>query len=90
AQWLELRHHVARAASWVPATAVAWILALGAFLTIASPLWHEGQRLWVTLLIGVGAGIVMAFVQAAVTGWWLLRMLSRHPEATRRVSGERT
>ncbi|MFI5623629.1 hypothetical protein ACIA03_09200 [Nocardioides sp. NPDC051685] len=75
AQWLELRHHVARAASWVPATALAWLLALGAFLAIASPLWHEGQRLWVTVLIGVGAGVVMAFVQAALTGWWLLRLL---------------
>ena len=83
AQWLELRHHLARAASWVPATVVAWLLALGAFFTIATPLWHEGQRLWITLLIGVGAGIVMAFVQAAVTGWWLLRLLSHHVEMTR-------
>lgn len=77
AQWLELRHHLARAATWVPATALAWLLALGAFLAVATPLWHEDQRLWVTLLIGVGAGIVMALVQAAVTGWWLLRLLSR-------------
>lgn len=36
AQWLELRHHVARAATWIPATAVAWLLALAAFLLIAT------------------------------------------------------
>jgi hypothetical protein len=77
AQWLELRHHVARATSWIPATAAAWLLALGVFLIIVTPLWHEGQRAWVTVLIGVGAGAVMAFVQAAVTGWWLLRLLPR-------------
>lgn len=75
AQWLELRHHVARATSWIPTTAAAWLFALGAFLIIATPLWHEGQRVWITVLIGVGAGAVMAFVQAAVTGWWLLRLL---------------
>lgn len=77
AQWLELRHHLANAASWVPATAIAWLLALGAFLAIATPLWHEGQRAWVAVLIGAGAGTVMALVQAALTGWWLLRLLSR-------------
>ena len=84
AQWLELRHHLARAATWVPATVVAWLLALGTFLAIATPLWHEGQRVWLTVLIGIGAGVVMAFVQAAVTGWWLLRLLSRRVEAARR------
>ncbi|MGY0390487.1 hypothetical protein ACWZJV_26245 [Nocardioides sp. WG-D5] len=83
AQWLELRHHVPHAASWAPATAVAWLLALGAFLAIATPLWHEGQRPWVTVLIGVGAGLVMAFVQAVLTGWWLVRLLSWSVEAAR-------
>lgn len=80
AQWLELRHHVARATSWIPATAAAWLLALGVFLVIVTPLWHEGQRVWVTVLIGVGAGAVMALVQAALTGWWMLRLLSRSPQ----------
>lgn len=46
-----------------------------------TPLWHEGQRVWVTVLIGVVVGAVMAFVQAAVTGWWLLRLL--HPLLSR-------
>ncbi|MGY0536392.1 hypothetical protein ACW14X_02670 [Nocardioides sp. YJ-D4] len=76
AQWLELRHHVARAATWIPATAVAWLLALAAFLLVATPLWHEGQRVGVSIAIGAGAGIVMAFVQAVLTGWWLRRLLS--------------
>lgn len=84
AQWLELRHHVARAASWVPATALAWLLALGTFLAVVTPLWHEGQRVWVTVLIGAGAGVAMAFVQAALTGWWLLRLLSDAAPCRRR------
>lgn len=85
AQWIELRHHVARAATWIPVTAVAWLIALGMFLAIATPLWHEGQRVWVAILIGVGAGAVMAFVQAAVTGWWLVRLLHPTREAPLRT-----
>lgn len=84
AQWLELRHHVARAATWIPATAVAWLLALAAFLLIATPLWHEGQPVGVSIAIGAGAGVVMAFVQAVLTGWWLLRQLSQERKPRRR------
>ncbi|MEU4450250.1 hypothetical protein AB0F44_02915 [Nocardioides sp. NPDC023903] len=86
AQWIELRHHVARAVTWIPVTAVAWLLALGVFLAIATPLWHEGQRVWVAIMIGVGAGAVMAFVQATVTGWWLVRLFHPTREAPLRTA----
>lgn len=74
AQWLELRRHVAHAWRWIAVTALAWCLALAVFFAIATPLWHEGQALWATLVIGVGAGLVMAFTMAAVTGWGFLRL----------------
>uniref|UniRef100_UPI0015FEE894 hypothetical protein n=1 Tax=Nocardioides pelophilus TaxID=2172019 RepID=UPI0015FEE894 len=75
AQWVELRHHVPRAGRWIGWTAVAWLCALGAFLAIASPLWHEGQGLAYGIAVGVVAGVVMAAVQAVVTGWGLVRLL---------------
>lgn len=75
AQWLELRHHLSRAGRWVGWTAAAWLLALGAFLAIASPLWHEGQTRVYGIVVGVVAGVVMAAVQAVVTGWGMVRML---------------
>jgi hypothetical protein len=79
AQWLELRRHVRHAGTWILWVAVAWLAALGAFLAIASPLWQPGQPIWATVLIGVGAAIVMAAVQATVTAVGLDRLLkSRH------------
>jgi len=80
AQWLELRHHVPRAGRWVAWTAAAWLLALGAFMAIASPLWHEGQSTAYGVGVGIVAGMVMAAVQAAVTGWGLVRMLTGSAE----------
>lgn len=75
AQWIELRRHVMSAGTWVLWTAVAWLLALVTFLVIATPLWHERQPVWVSVAIGAGAGVAMAGVQAAVTGWALIRLL---------------
>lgn len=75
AQWVELRHHVPRAGRWIGWTAAAWLCALGAFLAIASPLWHEGQAVGYGIAVGVVAGVVMAAVQAVVTGWGLVRLL---------------
>lgn len=77
AQWFELRRHVGRAGRWVAATALAWCLALGVFFAIASPLWQEGQVFWLTLLIGIVAGLAMALTMAAVTGTAFVR-LTRH------------
>lgn len=78
AQWVELRRHVPRATRWVAVTALAWCLALAVFFAVATPLWQEGQAFWLTLAIGVGAGLAMALTMAAVTGWGLVR-LTRQP-----------
>ena len=77
AQWLELRRHVRGAGWWVVGTAAAWTLALGAFLAIATPLWHEGQEPALAMLIGIGAGLVMAVVMAIATGSVLEAILRR-------------
>lgn len=68
AQWLELRRHLWRAGWWIAGTAAAWLVALALFLTIAMPLWHEGQDPGTAILVGVVAGLVMATAMAAVTG----------------------
>ena len=79
AQWLELRHHVPGAVRWIGWTAVAWLAALGAFLAIATPLWHAGQATGTAIAVGVLAGTVMAVVQAVTTGVGLLRLLPPGP-----------
>jgi hypothetical protein len=81
AQWLELRRHVRGAGWWVVGTAAAWTLALGAFLAIATPLWHEGQEPALAVLIGIGAGLVMAVVMAIATGSVLEAILRRDTTA---------
>jgi hypothetical protein len=75
AQWTVLRHHVEGAGRWIGWTAAGWLAALAAFMLIASPLWQEGQSLWLTVAIGILAGIIMAGVAAAVTGLGLVRMI---------------
>lgn len=76
AQWLELRRHVQRAWTWILWVAAGWLVALGAFLAIATPLWQPGQPTWLALLIGVLAGVVMAVIQAVVTGAGMRRILA--------------
>lgn len=75
AQWLELRRHLRRSGWWVAGTAAAWCLGLAVFFAVATPLWQPGQALWLTVLIGVVAGALMAVSMAAVTGLVLVRML---------------
>lgn len=84
AQWVELRRHVPRAGWWILGTAVAWLVALGLFLAIATPLWHEGQSPVVAVLVGVMAGLVMAAAMAAVTGLVLAALTG--PWARRRTA----
>ncbi|NUT34375.1 MAG: hypothetical protein HOV79_15000 [Hamadaea sp.] len=81
AQWLVLRRFVPGAAHWIWITAVAWLAGLAVFLTIATPLWHEGQALSVTILVGIAAGLIMAATVAAVTGRGLVWLLGRHRTA---------
>jgi len=77
AQWSVLRGELASAGMWVPATAMAWIAGLLAFLGVATPLWEPGQPLGPTIAIGALAGLVMAVVVAAVTGAAFIRLLRR-------------
>lgn len=73
-QWLELRHWIMRAYLWMPITALAWALALGVFLGIATPLWHAGQPPAEAIAVGVVAGLAMAIAMAAVTGIAMSRL----------------
>lgn len=75
AQWLVLRHHLARSRTWVPANAVAWLLGLGVLMGIAMPLWREGQSTALVVAIGVLGGLAMAATVAVVTGLWLARLV---------------
>jgi hypothetical protein len=75
AQWLVLRTHVERAASWIWVTAVAWLVGLTVFMAVATPLWREGQAMVVTILVGVVAGVLMAASVAAVTGWAVVALI---------------
>lgn len=83
AQAVELRHHVRHAGRWVAWTAGAWLVALGAFLVIATPLWHPGQSTADAVAVGAVAGIVMAVVQAAIIGYGLLGLLRDDAPALR-------
>ncbi|MGI5129983.1 hypothetical protein ACQEVB_24495 [Pseudonocardia sp. CA-107938] len=67
AQWLVLRPVAPRSVFWIPATAAAWVVALGAFLAVSTPLWQPGQPFALTAAIGVLAGLVMAVTVAVVT-----------------------
>jgi hypothetical protein len=85
-QWTVLRQLVPRAAWWIPATALGWAVALGAFLAVATPLWRPGQPLWLTVAIGAAAGVVMAAAAAAVTGVAVVRLIGARPAATDRAT----
>nr|BFE79403.1 hypothetical protein GCM10020093_020040 [Planobispora longispora] len=80
-QWRVLRRRVAGAAWWIAASAGAWLVALGVFFAVASPLWQEGQPVWLTVVIGLFAGLLMAATVAALTGLAVLRLLRRPAEA---------
>lgn len=77
AQWLELRSLVPRAATWIVTTAAAWVVGLGVFFLLATPLWYEGQPVAATIAVGVGAGLVMAASVAALTGLAMVRLVRR-------------
>jgi hypothetical protein len=79
-QWLVLREVVPRSASWVLTSALAWLAGLGVFLGVATPWWHEGQAVVVTVLVGLVAAALMALTVAVVTGVALLRLLARERE----------
>lgn len=75
AQWTVLRRHVSSAARWIGWTAGAWIVALGVFTAVTTPLWQPGQGPVTVGLIGVLGGLLMAASTAVVTGAGLRRLL---------------
>ncbi|MDQ1652851.1 MAG: hypothetical protein QOI35_2051 [Cryptosporangiaceae bacterium] len=75
AQWLVLRRHAPRAATWIATTAAAWSVGLAAFLGFAMPLWQPGQAIGAVVAIGVGGGLLMAVTTSAITGHALRRLL---------------
>jgi hypothetical protein len=77
AQWLELRHCLPRATSWIASTAVAWLIGLAVFMGVATPLWREGQPVAWTIAVGIGAGLLMAASVAALSGAAMLRLVRR-------------
>lgn len=79
AQWLVLRQVVRRSAWWITITAAAWTAGLGLFLAFTMPLWHPGQPLAATIVIGIVGGLLMAATTAAITGEGLRRLLARRP-----------
>lgn len=90
AQWLVLRDCLPHTSSWILTTAGSWLVGLGVFFGIATPLWHEGQATWLTVLIGMAGGLVMAAVVAALTGLAMLRLLRRHRPAALEGRGPAT
>jgi len=81
AQWVVLRQHVRHAGWWVPANALAWALGLTACLAGMS-LTAEGQPVALMAAIGIGSGLAMGLIVAALTGAalvWLLR--SQEPQS---------
>ncbi|SNY59220.1 hypothetical protein [Paractinoplanes atraurantiacus] len=87
AQWLVLRTVLRRSASWIAGTAFAWLVGLGVFLGLATPLWRPGQALPTVLMIGAVAGLLMAAVTSGITGLVMGRLVrhSRLFAATRKT-----
>ncbi|MCE5289462.1 MAG: hypothetical protein LLG14_09495 [Nocardiaceae bacterium] len=75
-QWLVLRKATERAAEWIFASSIGWCVGLIAFAATAMPLWREGQSTSVIVAIGLLGGLVMAATMAAVTGSFMVRIVS--------------
>lgn len=74
-QWLVLRRHLPGAGLWIWASALAWLAGLAAFTAFTSPLWQPGQSTALVVAIGGLGGLLMAAVMAAITGYFLVRIL---------------
>ncbi len=75
AQWPMLRSHVTHGVRWIPTTACAWLAGLAVFLGFAMPLWHDGQSMSLTILVGIGGGFLMAATTSVVAALGLRRIL---------------
>ncbi|MGW2221531.1 nitroreductase/quinone reductase family protein [Nonomuraea sp. NPDC001684] len=86
-QWRVLSRHVRAAFWWVVATAGSWLVALGVFMLVTTPLWQEGQPAWLIVAIGVLGGAAMAVTVAALTAVAFVRLLARSISPQERRSG---
>lgn len=77
------RRHVRGALWWVAATAGSWLAALAVFMLITTPLWQEGQPVWLVLAIGGLGGAAMALTAAGLTGAVLVLLLLAHRASPR-------
>ncbi|RDI55232.1 hypothetical protein [Nocardia mexicana] len=79
AQWFVLQYWTNRAALWVWANAAGWVVGLGVFGLVTTPLWQPGQSTAVVAAVGALGGLAMAATMAAITGGFLVRILApRH------------
>jgi hypothetical protein len=76
AQWTVLRRHVPGAGWWIVWTAAGWIVALGVFTLVTTPLWQPAQGAATVSLIGALGGVLMAIAMSVVTGAGLRRVLA--------------
>lgn len=85
AQWLELRHHVARAHRWIAWTAVAWIVALPLSFTPA-PFVDASTPIAANVALWACGGALMAYVMALVTWQGAARLMQRERAWTPRAT----
>ena len=74
-QSLVLRNHARRAWRWIPANVLAWCAGLIVAVSFMSVLLTEDTTLAEGIAIGAATGLLMGAVVAAVTGWFLVRIL---------------
>ncbi|MCU0354802.1 MAG: hypothetical protein MUD08_13855 [Cytophagales bacterium] len=74
-QWFALRKYVPKSASWITANALGWGAGLGWIYLFAS-LPNEQTPLWVNVLLGIAGGVLAGLSVGAVTGWFLLKIVS--------------
>jgi acetoin utilization protein AcuB len=72
AQWVVLRRRVVRAALWIPANAVAWIL--GLWVIIAGGVWQANAVEWMVATVGILTALGTGLAVGAVTGLALTQM----------------
>jgi hypothetical protein len=80
AQWLVLRKHVQKAGWWIMANAIAWPLGVATtFIPIS--LVPDGAPIGLWIAAGITGGIMMGATVGAITGWFLVKLLSAYKEA---------
>jgi len=80
AQWLVLRRHLANAAWWIPANAVAWLLGVSLVIGGMSVMTEDTPAVVMGLVAGA-CGVGMAATVAVVTGIALARLLEAEEES---------